>query len=233
MSSARGSFWAGVKDVAPLAPAALAFGLVIGGAVTQAGFGLAESVALSVGVYGAAAQLAAVQLWDAGAPLLVVVGTGLVINARFIVYSASLAPVLGPTTWLGAAIQGYLIRDGAYALTMTRALPSPTLDTRAYYAGAAFTDWAMWLAATSAGALGAAYVPAGLSFDFIVPLVFVALLAGALTTRVDLEAAAVAAIASAVMVPALPLQTGLLASMAAGVGWAFIRGPSEEVRADE
>ena len=225
--SRRASFWAGVRDISPLAPAAFAFGLVAGGAVTQAGFGVLESVGLSAGIYGAAAQLAATQLFDEGAPMLVVIGTALVINARFVIYSASMAPILDPRTLRQAAGYGYLLRDGAYALTMTRAVPVERVQTLPYYLGAATTDWGMWIAATTLGAFGAAFVPEGLGLEFIVPLVFVALAAGAMHDRTDVETAAVTAVAAAVLVPLLPLQTGLLASIGIGVAWAFFRDPDE------
>ena len=227
MSRTRSSFLAGVRDISPLIPAGISFGLVAGAAVTQAGLGLAESVGLSVGVYGAAAQLAATALWDEGAPLLVIVGTALVINARFFIYSASIAHELPTRSWWEAIALGYLVRDGAYAATMTRAVPNDSIDTKPYFVGAAVTDWSVWLLATSLGALGAAFVPATWSLDFIVPLVFVALLGGALKTRIDIETALVAAVASIVLVPLLPLQTGLLVAILLGMGWGFMRDTGE------
>jgi predicted branched-subunit amino acid permease len=106
---------------------------------------------------------------------------------------------------------------------MTRAVPNESIDTKPYFVGAALTDWSVWLLFTSLGALGAAFVPETWSLDFIVPLVFVALLGGALKTRVDVETALVAAIASVVLVPLLPLQTGLLVAILLGMGWGFVR----------
>jgi predicted branched-subunit amino acid permease len=223
MSRTRTSLLAGVRDISPLIPAGVSFGLIAGAAVTQAGLGLAESLGLSAGVYGAAAQLAATTLWAEGAPLLVIVGTALVINARFFIYSASIAHVLPTDSWWEAAILGYLVRDGAYAATMTRAVPNDEIDVKPYFVGAAVTDWSVWLLFTSLGALGAAFVPETWSLDFIVPLVFVALLAGALRTRTDVETALVAACASVVLVPLLPLQTGLLVAILAGMAWGYVR----------
>lgn len=224
VSGARASFLAGVRDITPLVPAGVSFGLVAGAAVTQAGLGLAESLGMSTLVYGASAQLAATVLWAEGAPLAVIVGTALVINARFFIYSASLAPVLGPRSWLEGLGLAYLVRDGAYAATMSRAVPDPDIDVRPYYVGASLLDWGVWVLATTAGALGAALVPASWSLDFVVPLVFVALLANALDTRTAVEVAAVAAAAAMLFIPLLPMQTGLLAAIAAGMVWGVLRG---------
>ena len=223
MSRVRESFLAGARDIAPLVPAAISFGLVTGAAVTQAGLGLLESVGMSVGVYGGAAQLAATVLWDERAPLAVTAGTALVINARFFIDSASIAPLLSARSVAAGSALAYLLRDGADALTMTRAVGSERIATGPYYVGAGLTDWGMWVAATSAGALGAAFVPESWSLEFVVTLVFIALLMDAVKGRPDIEAAIVAATAAVVLVPLLPLQTGLLAAIALGMTWGFVR----------
>lgn len=228
MSDTRRSLLAGARDFLPIAPAALSFGLVTGAAITQAGLGLAESIGMSVGVYGGAAQLAATALWADGAPLVVAVLTALVANARFFIYSASIAPVLGRHKPLAAMGLGYIIRDGGYAITMTRGRADWPHAIVPYYVGATVTDWSIWLLATSAGALGAAFVPASLSLDFVVPLVFIALLAGALKDRIDAEAAIVTALAAAVLIPVLPFQSGTLGAIVIGLVWGFARdrGPA-------
>lgn len=222
-SRARSSFVAGMRDMLPLMPAGLSFGFVVGAAITQAGLGIAESLGMSSVVYGASAQLAATVLWAERAPFLVVIGTALVINARFFIYSASLAPVLHPRTALERVAYAYFIRDGAYAATVTRAVPNPEIDVRAYFLGASTLDWVVWLVSTAVGTLGAAALPASWSLDFVVPLVFVALLVGALESRTAAETAIASASAAVVLIPLLPMQTGLLAAIALGLVWGSLR----------
>jgi predicted branched-subunit amino acid permease len=226
----RESLMAGVRGITPLIPAGLAFGLVAGGAITSAGLGVGESVGMSTLVYGASAQLAATVLWAEGAPIAVIVGTALVINARFFIYSASLAPVLSPRSMLEGLGLGYLVRDGAYAATMSKAVPDPDLAPRPYYVGAALLDWVVWLSATTAGALGASLVPSSWSLEFVVPLVFVALLANTLDSRTATEVAAVSALAAVVLIPLLPMQTGLLAAILLGMVWGLVRRPPDSAR---
>lgn len=224
MSRSRTSLLTGVRDLVPLVPAGVAFGLVVGAAIGQVGLGLAESVGMSAGVYGASAKLAATLLWGEAAPLVVIVVTALVINARFFIYSASIAPHLRSRHWVIDVALGYLVRDGAYALTMTKAVPDPEIDETAhFFAGAAGADWVVWLVATSLGALGGALLPEAWSLDFIVPLVFVALLAGGIKGRADVEAAVVSVAAAIALVPLMPMQTGLLTAILAGMAWGFVR----------
>lgn len=231
MSRARKSFLLGSRAILPLVPAAFAFGLVTGTATGEAGLGLAETVGMSVFVYSGVAHLATTVLWGEGAPLLVVIGTGLVLNARLFIYSASIAPVFSEAKPLERSVLGYLLRDVAYALTMARRHRSD-IAIVPYYIGVAFTDWAIWLVAMVVGFLGAQTVPGGWSLDFIIPLVFIAFLMDALKDRIDVETALVTAVAAAVLVPLLPLETGLLAAIGVGAAWGFIRdtedtGPKE------
>lgn len=226
----RASFLAGVRDIVPLFPAHISYGLVVGAAVTAAGFGVAESVAMSTGIYGAAAQVATLGLWAEGAPVFVIVGTALVINARFFLYSTSIAHVLPTRSWQEAVALAYFLRDGAYAVTMTRAVPDPEISTKDYYLGAALTDWAAWLLMTTVGVFVAAAVPDDWSLDFIVPLVFAAFLVGTLKSRVSVETAVVTIIASIVLVPLLPMQTGVLAAIVVGMAWSYMRDPEAATR---
>jgi predicted branched-subunit amino acid permease len=226
----RSSFLKGVRDIVPLFPAHVSYGLVAGAAVVAAGFGIWESVAMSTGIYGAAAQVAALGLWTEAAPPLVIVGTALVINARFFLYSTSIAHVLPTRNWLEAIGLAYFLRDGAYATTMTRAVPDPEVSTKHYYLGAALTDWGAWLLMTSVGVFVAAAVPDDWSLDFIVPLVFAGFLMGTLKSRVAVETAAVAILASIILVPVMPMQTGVLAAIMAGMAWSYARDPEAATR---
>ena len=63
------------------------------------------------------------------------------------------------------------------------------------------------------------------------PLVFLAMLAPALKDRVSAEVGVVTAVAAAVFVPLLPMQTGLVAAMLAGMAWGAWRHPEEKAAA--
>jgi len=217
--SRREEFRAGVAATAPVAVGILPFGLVAGAAAVAAGLSVAQAIALSVVVFAGASQLAVIELLGNDAALAVVVGTALVINARFVMYSASLAPHLldDGARWRG--LSAYLLTDQAFALSAARFRDG--LDTverrRWYYLGTAAPLWVVWQAATVVGAVGGARVPPWLPLEFAVPLVFLALL----VPTVDSRPAAAAALVGGGIATAgagLPFNLGLLAGALAGVG---------------
>ncbi len=184
------------------------FGFIVGLTAVQVGLGLPGAVVFSVVVYAGAAQLAALNLLGAGASLPVVVATALVINVRFLLYSASLAPHLAQQSRCRRLLAAYLLTDQAYAVSLV--CFRDRLDPRSrwrFYLGAAVAMWLTWQASTVAGALGGGTVPASVPLDFAVPLAFLALLIPNVTDRPTLAAALVA---GTVAVAAAPLGSGAL-----------------------
>lgn len=208
---------AGAKEVAPILIGIVPFGLVAGAAVIAAGFGLAEAVGMSLLVNAGASQLVATTLFDDNAPLWVALLTALIVNARMFIYSTSIAPVLSSASWKLRPLLGHMLVDQNYASTMTRGRFRDDVDVVPYYVGAWLALASVWQLSTVAGALLGPLVPASWSLDFAVPLVFLAMLAPALKDRVAVEVALVTGVASALLVPVLPMQTGLVAALLCGL----------------
>lgn len=219
MSRVRRSLLAGARDVSPLILGIVPFGLVTGAAVVDAGLGLTEAVGMSLLVNAGAAQLAATLLFAEGAPLLIVIGTALIINARMLIYSTSLAPVISPPGGRLRPLLAHMLVDQSYAATMTWGRHREDIDVVPYYAGCWITLASIWQVSNVAGALAGSFVPAEWSLDFVIPLVFMAMLVPALKVRADVGAAVVSGVAAAVLVPLLPMQLGLLAAIALGMAW--------------
>ncbi len=207
----------GLKDVSPLIPGIIPFGMVAGIAAVDAGLGLGGAVALSVVVFAGASQLAALDLIGSDAPLAVVIVTAVVINLRMLMYSASIAPYFRRLSTATRAGLAYLLTDQAYALSIVEYRGEDgRLDRAAYYVGVGLTLWLVWQAATVAGYLLGTGIPPAWGLDFAVPLVFLAVLVPA----VEDEASAVAAVlggALAVIGGDLPLNLGLLVGAFAGI----------------
>lgn len=231
MSTKKFSMRAGAKDVVAILLGIVPFGLVAGSAVVHAGFGVREALGQSLLVNAGASQIVATSLFAEGAPLFVVIGTALVVNARMFIYSTSIAPVLSDASPKLRPLLGHMLVDQNYATTMTIGRFREDVDVVYYYMGAWLALASVWQLSTIAGALLGSFVPASWSLEFAVPLVFLAMLAPALKGRVEIEVAVVTGVAAAVLVPLLPMQTGLLAAMLAGMLWgAFRAKPAEEAR---
>ena len=212
--SGRDSFLAGVRAIAPVLLGAAPFGLVAGAAAVEAELTVAQALGLSTIVFAGASQLAAIDLLGQDASFAVVVGTALVINARLVMYSASIAPYLGRLSRARKALVAYLLTDQAYALSVTRFRREGASVW--YYLGAAVPLWVVFVAATAVGAVGGARLPPSLPLEFAVPLVFLAVLTPAVTDDASVTAAVVAA-SVAVVGASLPLNLGLLGGALAGV----------------
>lgn len=216
MRSLPPDFRAGVVDIAPVVVSVAPFGLVVGGAAVGAGFSVAQAIGLSLFVNAGASQLAAIELLGEGAPFAVVVFTALVINARLVMYSASLAPYFEdePVTW--RAVLAHLILDPVYALATIRFAADRSVDRRWYYLGLAVPMLPAWVIATGIGAVAGSTVPGWLPLDFAVPMVFLALVVPTIRDRPGAAAAGTGA-TIAVLGAGLPLNLGLLVATLAGI----------------
>lgn len=213
----RQAFLAGAKDVAPMLLGVAPFGTIAGVTAASVGLGTAEALGLSALVFAGASQLAGLALLGQGASAWVIVATTLMINLRFAMYSASLAPWLRrlrPLERLGVA---YLMTDQAYAFAVLRyRREGEDFPRRDYYLGVALPIWALWMAATAAGVLLGARVPPAWGLDFAIPLTFLALLAPAVRDRPGLLAALVGG-ALALLLQGLPYNLGLVVAAALGI----------------
>lgn len=209
------AFRAGVRAIAPVLLGIAPFGLIAGAAAVEVGLGLQGAVAFSVVVFAGAAQLAAIDLLGRGAPAVVVALTALVVNARHLMYSASIAPYLREEGLRWRALEAYVLTDQAFAVSVTR-FAEDDLPRRWFYLGAALPLWVVWQACTVVGALAGAHLPGWLPLSFAVPLTFLSLLVPSVRDRPTLAAAVVGGTVATLTV-ALPYDLGLLAGALAGV----------------
>lgn len=215
MARPRDDILAGARDIAPMLPGVVPFGAITGAAMVAAGIPEIPAVALSLGAFAGASQLAATDLISRGAPATVVVLAALVVNLRFTMFSASLAPHFRdlPRRWTWPL--SALIVDTTYAVAITR-FSRNDVAPRWYFLGAGIPSWVTWQAATVAGVFLGARVPADWQLEFAVPLIFIALLVTAVEDR-PTAAAGLAAGAMALAGAGLPLNLGLPVAAVGGV----------------
>jgi 4-azaleucine resistance transporter AzlC len=212
----RAEFRAGVVDAVPVFSGTVPFAVVVGVTGVEFGFTSLEITAMSALVYAGAAQLAAIVLVSAAAhPVVVVLTVGL-INLRFAMYSASLAPNFRPLSRLRKALYPFLLVDTIYALSTARSRTHSDAPVHWYYLGGGLAFWASWVAGTAVGAVLGSGIPAEFPAALVLPLVFLALLAPLVEDR---PAAVTALVAGGVAVVAAPLayNVGLLIATVCGL----------------
>lgn len=214
------TFSEGATKVAPILPGMVPFAMIAGVSAAEAGLDVAAGVAQSVLIFAGAAQIAMTQLIGQGALPAVIILTGLIINLRFIMYSASLAPLVHdlstPRRWAVA----YLLTDQAYALSITRfgaSRPLPSARARLrYYMGVGAPVAVVWHIAAVAGYFVGGGVPESWQLGFAIPLGFMAIMVPAVQDRPSVAAALVAA-ATAVAAAPLPYNLGLFLAAVLGI----------------
>lgn len=213
----RSAFIQGARDQVPVLLGMIPFGMIAGAAPVAAGMEPWLAIAMSVIIYAGAAQLAAIQLMVLHAPVGVVIATVLIVNLRMAMYSAALAPYFRKLSLARRWCYAYLITDHSFAFVTATCKPDdPPEIISAYYRGVASVMWVAWQLCVIAGIVIGARVPASWSLDFTVPLVFLAVVAPALTTRAHFCAASVAAVA-AIFTHSMPMRVGLIAAALTGI----------------
>ncbi len=221
-SSPKSPYLRGILDGAPFVLVVVPFAALFGVAASEAGLPVAEAMGFSVLVIAGAAQFAALQLMQDGAPTLVILATALAVNLRMAMYSASLTPHLGGLRGWQKALVAYLLVDQSYMLSIARyeeAPEAPLGEKFAYYLGVVTPVAPAWYGASLAGALLGAAIPPAFALDFAVPITFLAMVAPMLRSAAHV-AAALTSVLGALALAWMPHGSGLLvaalAAMAVG-----------------
>ena len=173
----------------------LAFGLI----AEQAKLSTMQAVMMSAIVYSGTAQLAAIGVLAAGASTLLatawaLIATIFIINARYILFSATMRPWLEPLPPHKAYGTLYFLGDGSWLLAM-KAYEDGERDA-GFVFGSGIGSFAPWLIGTWLGsiAVGFAPQPRMLGLDFFLVAFAAAMMVGMVKGRGDLVVIGVAAV---------------------------------------
>jgi 4-azaleucine resistance transporter AzlC len=203
-----------VLDGLGIMVSAAGFGFVYGlTARTQAGFSPLDVMAMSVFAFAGAAQFAAIGYVVAGVPWIVIgVLTGL-LNARHILYSASLAPWFRGRSFGERAVAAHVLTDEAFALSISHFRRLGRFDAFGYWFAAIGVTFVPWFFATLVGCLvGNAIVdPEHLGIDVIFPAAMIGLAVGLISGRRELVAAVAGGVVGVTVSLALSTTVGVIA----------------------
>jgi predicted branched-subunit amino acid permease len=215
----KDAYVAGCRGALPFTIVVAPFGLLFGVVGTEAGLNLAQVMGFSIVVIAGASQFAALQLMTENAPTLIVIASALAVNLRMAMYSAALAPHLGPAPLWQRALIAYMNVDQTYALAVQRYEAAPPLSVSAkvaFFFGTATPIVPLWCIATLVGVLVGSAVPPDWGLDFVVPVTFLALVAPALRTLAHVGAA-LASVTAMLLLAGLPWNLGLLVAGLSGM----------------
>ena len=163
------------RDVAVLFLPALPFALLFGVMVVESGVPQLLGWSSSIIMFGGAAQMTLMTLIGEGAAVSAAVTTTLIVTARHILYSVTLAPRFqGQPAWF-RWVGPYVLIDQVFALTQVKDL-SDDADFRRYYLASGFMFWGLWVSFTGLGIVLAPITPETLGIDIAIPLLFLGLL---------------------------------------------------------
>ncbi|HEU0245375.1 MAG TPA: AzlC family ABC transporter permease [Candidatus Limnocylindrales bacterium] len=208
-----------VLDSLGIAVSAIGFALVFGLSARNAGYSLVETSAMSVFAFAGAAQFAAVGYVAQGLPWLPIVVLTFFLNARHLLYSASLAPRLRHVPWYHRAAMAHVLTDEAFALAATHFHRLGRVDVPGYWIGAVLGVFIPWNVATIAGYLLGSAIPdpAVLGLDIVFPAAMAGLAVGLMTGRREVAAACAGA--------AIGVGASLVVGLSVGIVLGGLVGP--------
>jgi 4-azaleucine resistance transporter AzlC len=209
----------GLRDMLPvtvaIAPLALVLGVVIDASTVNDVVGVVTAPL----IYAGSANFAALSVIDAGGPALTAVLTALIVNVRFVMYGAALAPRFDDQPrwfrWFGP----WTIIDQTFALATARAERGAAWF-RGYWLAASLLLGAGYTAMVAIGVVLGPIVPAGIGLDLTIPALFLAMLARQVRDRPALVAVLVAGLVTALTLDlphGLALPIGAVSGAAAAV----------------
>ncbi len=223
-------FRAGVREMAALLPGYGAWGLVTGVAMIKGGWPMWLALAMSLSVFSAGAQLAAMSLMAVHTPPGIIIATAFCVNLRFIIFSVQLRPYLIQLPLLQRMAAGYFTADLSYVRFMQRMHHRQAKEGLAkddhsgaleYLAGSSTVNWVGWQVTSIAGILLAHAVPTNWGLEFAGVLALLGLTYSLLLDRASIFAAGIAATA-AVAAFALPMRLNIVVAIAMAVAAGLI-----------
>lgn len=214
-------FMEGVRDQAGAAMGIAAWGLMTGVAMVKSGLSVIEALLMTLIVYAGSAQLAAVPMITAGAPMWVILAAAFCVNLRFVVFSIHLRPyVMHLPRWQRLAT-GYVTGDLTYVYFVRRyphaaTEPGEAARQQAYLAGNCAVNYLAWISASVVGVLLANAIPTTWGLGFAGILALLGLLSSLASSPLRVVSAGIAG-AAAVAAWALPLKLNIVVAIASAV----------------
>jgi 4-azaleucine resistance transporter AzlC len=207
----------GARAIAPIAVAAVTFGVSFGVLAGSAGMDALAATVMSATTFAGSAQFAVASILAASGGIAAAVLAATLLNARYAPISVSVAPLFEGGT-LRRVLESQLIVDESWAVSRR----SDGRFDRKLLVGAGLVLYVSWVGGTALGALAGEALgdPADLGLDAAFPALFLALLVPQVRTRHALAAALLGAAVALLLLPFTPAGVPIIAAaVACLVGW--------------
>jgi 4-azaleucine resistance transporter AzlC len=203
---------AGARAIAPLLPAAFAFGVSFGVLARAAGMGVAPPIVMSATTFAGSAQFAAASILDTGGTLAAAIVAAILLNLRYAPMSVAVGPSFEGPLWR-RVFTSQLIVDESWAFSAREAGRFDVL----FLFGAGAALYPFWVGGTAVGVLAGDLIgdPERLGLDAAFPALFLALLVGQLRNGRAVVAALLGAAIALVLLPLTPAGIPIIAAAAA------------------
>lgn len=215
----RSAFFDAVRASTQTMPGLFAWGVVTGAAMMQSGLSLWQSLLMTLVVYAGSAQLAALPLLAAGAPVWVIAFTALMVNLRFVIFSAVIGPHFQHLSWRKRLWYGYNNVDLVMGFFPQR-FPAHTvgkpIGKQGYFSGLALSNWLAWQIGSITGILLAQQIPPSWGIGFAGSLALLAIAIPLVKNRPTIVGVVVACTV-AVATVGWPYRLGLVGAILLGI----------------
>lgn len=113
-----GDFYKGFRASVPTGLGVLTYGLVFGVLCAETGLSFSVLALMNVAVFSGSAQAVIVGMWNDGFPVWQMAVAAAVVNVRYFLLTAAVAPLMEHVGWLGRAWRVHFVTDENWAITM-------------------------------------------------------------------------------------------------------------------
>ncbi len=197
-------FAQGLKSGLPIFLGYLPVGAAFGVVSRAAGFSVLQAASCSALALAGAGQFIGLSLYESGATVLAVLVASSVVNLRYVLFGATLVPMMRGIGMPAQAGLAFFLTDETYAVNVLELRSARA--TAASMLGVGLIAWSGWVLGTTVGAVAGSAIgdPSRWGLQYAMPAMFTALLVGLVEDRSHVVTAAIAAAFTLLFAATLP-----------------------------
>lgn len=218
-------FQCAIKDMLGPSFGIITWSIVSNIAILKTGVGVFNTFVMTMTTYASSAQLASIPLMLGNYPIEIIFFTTLIVNSRFIVFSASIAPHFRSQSLLKRSILSYLNADISFAVFIKKyplakeGISDPKVYH--YYLGTTFINWIVWQIGMIIALIFGSQIPDSWGLAFAGTLVLICLVVPLIKTQKEFSIALVC-IFIAIVTINFPYRLGILCTVITAMTLAYL-----------